>query len=192
MLRQPLEDGRVTIARSSQTVTFPAQFMMVGAMNPCPCGYFTDPRKACSCSPRQIRQYRSRISGPLLDRIDIHIDVPAVTYRHLAERSGGDTSDVIRKRVNACRAIQKERFAGSATRCNARMTSRQIRQHCVIDEESRRLMEMAVERLGLSARGSTKVLKVARTIADLAGEAEMQSHHVSEAIQYRSLDRRCI
>ena len=192
MLRQPLEDGRVTIARSSQTVTFPAQFMMVGAMNPCPCGYFTDPRKACSCSPRQIRQYRSRISGPLLDRIDIHIDVPAVTYRHLAERFGGDTSYVIRKRVNACRAIQKERFAGSATRCNARMTSKQIRQHCVIDEESRRLMEMAVERLGLSARGSTKVLKVARTIADLAGESHMQSHYVSEAIQYRSLDRRCI
>lgn len=189
VLRQPLEDGRVTITRSSVTATFPSRFMLVAAMNPCPCGYYTDPRRACRCTSQQIRQYRGRISGPLLDRIDIHIEVPAVRYREMVGKGHSEASARVRERVNLARAIQAGRFSGQGTLCNARMSARQLKALCPIDEESQKLMEMAMERLGLSARAYTRVLKVARTIADLAGEEDIRPPHVSEAIQYRSLDR---
>ena len=191
VLRQPLESGSITVSRSSASATYPARFMLVAAMNPCPCGYFTDSRRQCRCTPHQIRQYRAKISGPLLDRIDIHIEVPAVRYRELAGSGGGETSETIRKRVSEARAIQEKRFKTSL-QYNAGMTARQIRKHCVLDDESRRLIEMAVDRLGLSARAYTRILKVARTIADLDGEEEISQSHVSEAIQYRSLDRDAI
>jgi len=158
-------------------------------MNPCPCGYYTDHRRACRCTAQQIRQYRGRISGPLLDRIDIHIEVPAVRYREMVGKGHSEASAGIRERVNRARAIQAGRFAGQRTLCNARMSARQLKALCPIDEESQKLMEMAMERLGLSARAYTRVLKVARTIADLAGEENIRPPHVSEAIQYRSLDR---
>jgi len=191
VLRQPLEGGSITVSRSSASATFPARFMLVAAMNPCPCGYFTDSRRQCRCTPHQIRQYRAKISGPLLDRIDIHIEVPSVRYRELAGRDGGESSETIRDRVDGARDIQKERFRG-AVRCNAGMSNRQIKRWCALDEESRRLIEMAVDRLGLSARAYTRILKVARTIADLDGEDEIRHPHVSEAIQYRTLDRDAI
>ena len=192
VLRQPLEDGQVTITRSSLTATYPAKFMLVAAMNPCPCGYYTDPRKECRCTPRQIRQYQARISGPLLDRIDIHIDVPSIRYRDLAAESGGEASTSIRERVNRAKELQKKRFNNQTAMCNARMSNRQIKEFCQIDEDSERLIEMAVDRLGLSARAYTRILKVARTIADLEEEKNVHSYHISEAIQYRSLDRRMI
>ncbi|MBW2675589.1 MAG: YifB family Mg chelatase-like AAA ATPase, partial [Deltaproteobacteria bacterium] len=188
VLRQPLESGSITVSRSSASATYPARFMLVAAMNPCPCGYFTDSRRQCRCTPHQIRQYRAKISGPLLDRIDIHIEVPSVRYKELAQRNGGETSETIKGRVNGARDIQKERFKGAAA-CNAGMSNRQIKRWCILDEESRRLIEMAVDQLGLSARAYTRILKVARTIADLEGESEIRHPHVSEAIQYRTLDR---
>jgi len=192
VLRQPMEEGAVTIARSSVTITYPARFMMVGAMNPCPCGYFTDPRRACRCTTNQIRQYQTKISGPLLDRIDIHIDVPSVQYRHLNATSKGEPSATIKERVQEARRVQKQRFDDGGTSSNARMSNREIRQFCPLGSDSQRLLEMAMEKLGLSARAYTKVIKVARTIADLEGESHIESHHISEAIQYRSLDRRII
>jgi magnesium chelatase family protein len=191
-LRQPLEDGYVTIARSSVTATYPAAFMLVAAMNPCPCGYYGDRTRVCRCTPQQIRQYQSRISGPLMDRIDIHIEVPSVKYRDLAGRSDGESSADILRRVNGARGIQDGRFRGHDIRCNARMSDKQIKVFCQIDDESQRLIEMAVDRLGLSARAYTKILKVARTIADLDEEADIRSSHVAEAIQYRNLDRKMI
>jgi magnesium chelatase family protein len=191
-LRQPLEDGRVTITRSSQTATYPSRFMLVAAMNPCPCGYFGDRSRPCRCTPQQIRQYQGRISGPLLDRIDIHIEVPSVHYRDLTAQKTGEPSTAIKTRIEQARDIQKERFAGDGTLFNARMTDRQVRAACPIDEESRQLVEMAVDKLGLSARAHTRILKVARTIADLEGHPALLSSHVAEAIQYRSLDRRLI
>jgi len=191
VLRQPLESGSITVSRSSASATYPARFMLVAAMNPCPCGYFTDSRRQCRCTPHQIRQYRAKISGPLLDRIDIHIEVPSVRYKELAGRSGGETSETIKGRVDGARGIQKRRFRGAAV-CNAGMSNRQIKRWCPLDEESRRLIEMAVDRLGLSARAYTRILKVARTIADLEGEEEIRHPHISEAIQYRTLDRDAI
>ena len=191
VLRQPLESGSITVSRSLASVTYPARFMLVAAMNPCPCGYFTDSRRQCRCAPHQIRQYRAKISGPLLDRIDIHIEVPSVRYRELTGQSDGETSETIKRRVNRARDIQKGRFRG-ALLCNAGMSNRQIKSCCVLDEESRRLVEMAVDRLGLSARAYTRILKVARTIADLEGEESIRPSHVSEAIQYRTLDRDAI
>ncbi|MDO9515277.1 MAG: YifB family Mg chelatase-like AAA ATPase [Syntrophales bacterium] len=188
VLRQPLESGSITVSRSFASATYPARFMLVAAMNPCPCGYFTDSHRQCRCTPHQIRQYRAKISGPLLDRIDIHIEVPSVRYKELAQGDGGETSETIKGRVNGARDIQKGRFRGAAA-CNAGMSNRQIKKHCVLDEESRRLIEMAVDRLGLSARAYTRILKVSRTIADLEGEKEIRQPHVSEAIQYRTLDR---
>ena len=191
VLRQPLESGSITVSRSFASATYPARFMLAAAMNPCPCGYFTDSRRQCRCTPHQIRQYRAKISGPLLDRIDIHIEVPSVRYRELSKRSEGEASEAIKRRVNKARDIQKERFKGAAV-CNARMSNRQIKRWCAPDEDSRRLIEMAVDRLGLSARAYTRILKVARTIADLEGEEEIRQPHVSEAIQYRTLDRDAI
>ncbi|MCE5262536.1 MAG: YifB family Mg chelatase-like AAA ATPase [Deltaproteobacteria bacterium] len=191
-LRQPLEDGKVTITRSAQTATYPARFMLVAAMNPCPCGYLGDSRHPCRCTPQQIRQYQGRISGPLLDRIDIHVEVPSVRYRDLSAAEASEGSATIRARIEKARDIQKHRFPDSETLFNARMTDRQVRTACPIDEDSRQLIEMAVDRLGLSARAHSRILKVARTIADLEGDAELRSSHVAEAIQYRSLDRRLI
>lgn len=191
-LRQPLEDGTITITRSSVTASFPARFMLVAAMNPCPCGYFGDRVHTCRCSPQQIRQYQSKISGPLLDRIDLHIEVPSVKYRALSDKEVGETSEVVRKRVHKARDLQKKRFGSNTIFCNARMTEKQIRTLCQIDEESHKLIEMAIEKLGLSARAANRILKVSRTIADLENSKNIESAHVAEAIQYRSLDRSLI
>jgi magnesium chelatase family protein len=191
-LRQPLEDGHITITRSSTTATYPAQFMLVAAMNPCPCGYYGDQTRVCRCTPQQIRQYQARISGPLLDRIDIHIDVPSVRYRDLTAKSSGESSGAIKERIDRARFMQKKRFEGENTQFNARMSDKQIKVDCTIDEDSQKLIEMAIEKLGLSARAYTKVLKIARTIADIDEEEKIQSSHVAEAIQYRNLDRKMI
>jgi magnesium chelatase family protein len=189
VLRQPLEDLRITIARVMGTVTFPASLMLVAAMNPCPCGFYTDTQHECTCSPIMIQRYRSRISGPLLDRIDIHIEVPAVRYRDLVDRSQGESSSAIRERVNRARGLQLGRFRGGALYCNAQMGARELHAWCEVDSAGERLLELAVNRLGLSARAYTRILKVARTVADLDGGGPIQAHHLSEAIQYRSLDR---
>jgi magnesium chelatase family protein len=191
-LRQPLEEGSVTITRSSVTAKYPAEFMLVAAMNPCPCGYFGDPKRVCQCSPQQIRQYQTRISGPLMDRIDIHIDVPSVKYRDLTGRAAGESSVDMMKRVRKAREMQQKRFDGTNIRFNARMSDKQIKAHCIIDQDSQKLIEMAIDRLGLSARAYTKILKVARTIADLEEDEEIRSSHIAEAIQYRNLDRKMI
>ncbi|MCU0538334.1 MAG: YifB family Mg chelatase-like AAA ATPase [Desulfobacterales bacterium] len=189
VLRQPLEDRRVTISRAASALTYPASFMLVAAMNPCPCGYYGDRTHPCRCTAALIHRYRARISGPLLDRIDIHVDVPAVPYRELVEDAAAETSSVIRARVMAARGLQAARFARARIFCNAQMSSRHIRSFCAIDEASRRLLETAIDRLGLSARAFNRLLKIARTIADLAGAADIGVAHISEAIQYRSLDR---
>ena len=189
MIRQPLEDGKVTIARAVTSLTYPADFMLMAAMNPCPCGYYGDPLHECTCTIPQIQRYRSKISGPLMDRIDIHIEVPAVKYKDLTARDSGEPSRVLKERINEARKIQSQRFKGSKIHCNAQMTNRHIKKFCCIDDASQRLLEMAIDKLGLSARAYTRILKVARTIADLAGEEAISSAHISEAIQYRSLDR---
>jgi magnesium chelatase family protein len=189
VLRQPLEDGRVTIARAVTSLTYPARIMLVAAMNPCPCGFYSDPQHECTCTIPQIQRYRSRVSGPLLDRIDIHIEVPAVRYQDLAQWQEGEASLHIRERVKRARVIQHERFQGKRVFCNAQMTSRHLKRYCQIDQEGNRLLEMAMTKFGLSARGYTRILKVARTIADLEGGETIAPHHLSEAIQYRTLDR---
>jgi magnesium chelatase family protein len=189
VLRQPLEDMRVTISRAASALTYPANFMLVAAMNPCPCGYLGDPAHACRCTYPQIHRYRSRISGPLLDRIDIHVDVPAVPYKDLLQEARAEPSARIRERVSRAREVQAARFARTRIFCNAQMGSRHVRSHCRIDDASRRLLESAIEKLGLSARAFNRVLKIARTIADLEGTADIGALHISEAIQYRNLDR---
>jgi magnesium chelatase family protein len=189
VMRQPLEDGRVTITRSSITATYPAAVMLVAAMNPCPCGYFGDARRECRCTLPQIHRYRSKISGPLLDRIDIHIEVPSINYNHFTEKAPQESSAEIKKRVDHAVTIQKDRF-GNTVQCNARMTNKQIKKHCVPNGDCLSLIEMAVDKFGLSGRAITKILKVARTAADLEGAENIDARHVSEAIQYRSLDRR--
>jgi magnesium chelatase family protein len=192
VLRQPLEEERVTIARAATSLTYPARFMLIGAMNPCPCGYYADPNNECSCTVPQIQRYRSKISGPLMDRIDIHIEVPAVKYRDLASRDAGESSIEIKRRVNRARKIQLERFKGMKIYSNAQMTNRHIKKFCQIDETSQNLLELVIDKFGLSARAYTRILKVARTIADLEGQENIQSAHLSEAIQYRTLDRNLI
>ncbi len=189
VLRQPLEDGKVTIARASSSLTFPARFMLIGAMNPCPCGYFGDPHHECHCTPLMIQRYRSRISGPLMDRIDIHIEVPSVRYRELSEEAGGETSERIKDRICLARELQRGRFKHTRTYCNASMSPGQIARHCSISEEGHRLLENCVDRLGMSARAHSRILKVARTIADLEGSENINAAHLSEAVQYRTLDR---
>jgi magnesium chelatase family protein len=189
VLRQPLEDGVVTIARAAMSVTFPARLTLVGAMNPCPCGQRGHPEKVCSCTPLEVRKYLGRISGPLLDRIDLHVDVPAVQYRDLAAASPEESSASIRARGNVARAMQQQRYATDGLFCNAHMLPKHLRAYCRVDAGGRRLLEAAMGRLGLSARGYDRVLKVARTIADLAGAEAIGVEHVAEAIQYRSLDR---
>lgn len=190
VLRQPMEDGRVTISRASSSVTYPANFMLVGAMNPCPCGFLGDPKRECSCTSLQVQRYRSKISGPLMDRIDIHLEVPPVHFKDLAATEGGESSAEILSRVKAARRIQAERFQKMKIYTNAHMNSRQIRKFCTLDFQSGELLEQAMEKFGLSARAHSRILKIARTIADLTGSEEITSAHVAEAIQYRSLDRR--
>ncbi len=189
VLRQPLEDLQVTIARAASALTYPAGFMLVAAMNPCPCGHLGDAKRPCRCTPTQVHRYRSRISGPLLDRIDLHVDVPAVPHADLLDGRAAEPSAAIRRRVAAARRLQTARFGRTRVFCNARMTSRHVRAFCPLDGDSRRLLEAAIDRLGLSARAAHRVLKIARTIADLAGAAAIEAAHISEAIQYRSLDR---
>jgi len=189
-LREPLEESRVVISRASGTMVFPANFMLIAAMNPCPCGFYGDPKRECRCSPAMIQRYRNKISGPLLDRIDLHVDVPAVKYKEMAGDSTGETSGAVRRRVEEARAVQRRRFAGrDGLSCNARMAPKDLKEHCVLGEESQELLKMAMTELNLSARAYDRILKVARTIADLDHAPNIQSEHISEAIQYRSLDR---
>jgi magnesium chelatase family protein len=189
VMRQPLEDGQVTIARANISLTYPANFMLAAAMNPCPCGYYTDSRVECTCTPLQIQRYMSRISGPLLDRIDIHIEVPAVRYKELSKTSGGEPSADIRDRVIQARQMQLSRFQHRKIYSNAQMSTQDIRRYCAIDAGSSNLLQVAVGKFGLSARAYDRILKVSRTIADLEGRESISSAHIAEAIQYRSLDR---
>ena len=189
-LRQPLESGNVVIARAAHAVTFPARFMLIAAMNPCPCGYYGDSRRACICSGAQIHRYRTRVSGPLLDRIDIQIGVPSVTMRELSLDTEEESSAAIRQRVMAARAIQVERFKGRPFSANGQMAVRSVKKHCDVQGGARELLEHAVERFGLSARAYHRILKVSRTIADLEGKSGIDESHVAEAIQYRLLDKK--
>ena len=190
VMRQPLEDGTVTIARASMSLSFPARFMLAAAMNPCPCGYFNDKSRECTCTPPMIQRYVSKISGPLLDRIDIHIEVPAVKYKELRAPSSAEDSASVRQRVIAARNKQLERFEKEKkTYANAQMMPKMIRKHCAITADGEKLLENAITRLGLSARAHDRILKVARTIADLDGGSSIEPRHLSEAIQYRTLDR---
>jgi magnesium chelatase family protein len=181
----------VTLSRAAMSLTYPARFMLAAAMNPCPCGYLGDPLHACRCGPLAIERYRSRISGPLLDRIDIHLEVPAVAYGDLAGEQSGEPSAAIRSRVEQARAMQRTRFRDQrGVYANAHMSARDLRRHCRLSEPVESVLRQAVTRLSLSARAYHRVLKIARTIADLAGAADITTAHVSEAIQYRSLDRK--
>jgi magnesium chelatase family protein len=192
VLRQPLEDGVVTIARATTSLTFPAEFMLIASMNPCPCGYFgaNIPNHTCTCDSGAIVRYRNRVSGPLLDRIDIHVEVPTVAYADLAALPTGDSSATIRTRVNKAREIQHRRFAGKGIFNNSQMNSKMLREFCALDENSHALMQNAIDKMGYSARVFDRILKVARTIADLEGKQKIHSDHISEAIQYRTLDRK--
>lgn len=190
VMRQPLEDGKVTVSRSKMTLEFPANFMLAAAMNPCPCGFYSDPVKKCTCVENQIQKYMARISGPLLDRIDIHIQVPSVKYKDLSSDSKGEPSDTIRERVMKARHVQIRRFEGlKHIFTNADMGAREVRTYCKLDQSGSDLIKMAMNKLGLSARAYDRILKVGRTIADLEGEERILPQHISEAIQYRSLDR---
>jgi magnesium chelatase family protein len=190
-MRQPLEDRHVTIARASMSLTFPAAFMLAAAMNPCPCGYFNDKARECHCTPPIIQRYVAKISGPLLDRIDIHIEVPAVQYKELRGAAAIENSATIRARVLAARERQRQRFAAAKEKIfsNAQMGTRQIRAFCELSPEAEKLLERAMLQQGLTARAHDRILKVARTIADLEGAASLAVPHIAEAIQYRTLDR---
>jgi magnesium chelatase family protein len=189
VLRQPLESGAVTVSRAVATVTYPAQFDLVAAMNPCPCGFFGDTRHQCTCTPGMINRYRSRVSGPLMDRIDIHVEVPAVPYKELSNDYAGERSDTIRQRVIEARQRQLRRFKDDRIFGNGQMKTRHIKKYCKLSEDAHTLLDTAMQRLALSARAYSRILKVSRTIADLDAADTVQSHHVAEAIQYRTLDR---
>lgn len=190
VLRQPVEDGKVTVSRAAGTMTFPAQFMMIAAMNPCPCGHFGNPKRECRCSPAEVERYRRRISGPLLDRIDLHVEAPAVEFKHLSDNTPAESSAVIRERVLRARAIQARRLAGvRSAPVNARMTHSRIKKHCALDKQCLELLERAMNELNFSARAYDRILKVARTIADLADSETITGDHILEAIGYRTLDR---
>jgi len=189
VMRQPLEDGNITVSRAMGSINYPASFMLVAAMNPCVCGFLTDPQKECICTPLQIQRYRSKVSGPLLDRIDIQVEVPGLRYQELASKDAGESSDIIRRRVNQARAIQLQRFEKTKIHANAQMGTREIKRYCVVKDDAEKLLETAINKLGLSARAYSRVLKVGRTIADLAGAEGIEASHIAEAIQYRSLDR---
>ena len=188
LMRQPLEDGRVTISRASGAVTYPAEFMMVCAMNPCKCGWYGDPSGRCNCSNRAVEAYRSRISGPLLDRIDIVVEVPAVHFEDLRRRAEAEPSSEIKKRVDAARTVQQQRFADNGSMCNARMGPEEMRRYCNLSDDCAQLMKQAFDTMGLTARSYDRILKVARTIADLDGSCEIQVQHLAEAIQYRTVN----
>ena len=188
MLRQPLEDAQVTIARVSSSVSYPAEFMMVCAMNPCKCGWYGDSSGKCTCSESSVNAYRKRISGPLLDRIDIIVEVPAVDFNELRERKVAESSAAIKARVDAARRYQHNRFGQSSGMCNARMGPSELRYHCKLDEDSAELMRQAFDAFGLTARSYDRILKVARTIADLAGSENICVDHIAEAIQYRAVE----
>ena len=190
ILRQPLEDGVVMISRVNASFTYPARFQMVAAMNPCPCGFASDHIKTCSCTPQMIKRYLQRISGPLLDRIDIHIEVPRLKQEEMVGHGTGEPSKLIRERVRTARKLQQRRFAGMGIYCNAHMQARQIRQYCQITDEVKELLRAAIQQLGLSARAYDRILKLARTVADLAESPNIEVPHVAESIQYRSLDRK--
>ncbi len=189
VLRQPLEDRVVVVSRSSGKASFPCSFMLVAAMNPCPCGYLGDRSRECRCTPVQVQRYRSRISGPLLDRIDIQVEAPALSIAELRNEAPGECSAAIRARTQRAREVQARRFEGTAVRTNAEMSHALIRRHCLLDTRLGDLLQQAMERLRLSARAHDRILKVARTIADLAGEERIETPHLLEAIQYRNLDR---
>lgn len=191
VLRQPLEDREVTLGRAKAVLTFPADFVLIGSMNPCPCGYFSfEQDRPCTCNAHQVHRYRSKISGPLLDRIDLHVEVPRVDFGTLASKAKNESSATVRKRVNAARQIQSERFKGSPTLCNSTMSPADIRTFCELDSPSQELLRQSFDALGLSARAHDRILKVARTIADLVGEEKIGIVHIAEAIQYRTLDRK--
>lgn len=190
VLRQPLEDNHITLARAALSLSYPASFMLVGAMNPCPCGFFGDPNRSCSCSPSSVSKYRNRVSGPLMDRIDIHVEVPAVRYRELARTREGEPSQAMRQRVERAREVQRQRFERTPrVHCNSQMGPRLIRHFCVLSPEGHQLIASVIDRLGMSARAHDRILKVARTISDLAGSETIEVAHLAEAIQYRTLDR---
>lgn len=189
-LRQPLEDGKVTVSRVSGTVTYPSSILLVAAMNPCPCGYYGHPSKPCTCSQNAVHKYLNRISGPLLDRIDLHIEVPPVDYKSLADKSTGETSAQIRERVNKARRMQIERYNGTGITCNAHLTPSLLRKHCVMTDEASAYLNKSFDALGLSARAYDRILKVARTVADLAGNEVIQKENIGTAIRFRSLDRK--
>ncbi|MCM1545367.1 MAG: YifB family Mg chelatase-like AAA ATPase [Ruminococcus sp.] len=189
-MRQPIEDGQITIARVSGTLTYPCETMLVCAMNPCPCGYFGHPTRRCTCPNGAPAKYLSKVSGPLLDRLDIHIEVPQVDFKKLSDDEPGEKSSEIKKRVNAARQIQQKRFAGTSVTCNGKMTPAMTRQFCPLDEKSKAMLERSFDALGLSARAYDKILRVARTIADLDGSESIELEHITEAVQYRSLDRK--
>jgi len=189
VLRQPLEDRKVTVSRAAGTVVFPADVMLIAAMNPCRCGYFGNPNRECRCSPREVENYRNRISGPLLDRIDIHVEAPAVEFRELSSDERAEPSAAIRERVVAAREIQTQRFSGGKTRANAGMSHTQLKTHCKLDTAGTEMLRLAMTELQLSARAYDRILKVSRTIADLAKSAAINLEHIAEAIQYRALDR---
>ena len=190
VLRQPLEDGTVTISRVNGNYTYPCTVMFVASMNPCPCGYFGHTGHPCTCTASMVNKYLSRVSGPLLDRLDLHIEVPAVHFDELSSKASAESSETIKKRVDAARAIQNERLKGTGITCNAKMTPTLLQKHCQLDQSANRLLKAAFEKLGLSARAYDRVLKVARTIADLDHSAQIHAQHIAEAIQYRSLDRK--
>lgn len=189
VLRQPIENGEITVSRVASTVTYPARFMLIAAMNPCPCGFFTDPKNECHCTPHQIQRYLSKISGPLLDRIDLHLEVPRLTYEQLSQKRDGETSSEIRQRVNQARVMQKKRYEKDFVGFNAHLESKMLDKHCILDKNGVELLKTAILEIGLSARAYDKILKIARTIADLDSKENIEAGHISEAIGYRSLDR---
>jgi magnesium chelatase family protein len=190
VMRQPLEDRCVTISRAKFSIDYPAGFMLVAAMNPCPCGYYNHPEKECVCGPGIVQRYLNKISGPLLDRIDLHVEVTPVSFQELTSQAVSESSAEIRKRVEATRQVQRERYMEHAGMyCNAQMSAKDLKQHCSIDKQGHEMLETAMNRMGLSARAYDRILKVARTIADMDGHSSIALHHLAEAIQFRSLDR---
>jgi len=184
-----MEEGQITISRAQSTVTYPAEFMLIASMNPCPCGHLNDPNRECVCTPSQVQRYLGKISGPLMDRIDLHVEVTPVDFEDMSADRTGDSSATVRERVVEARSRQERRFAEAPAHCNAQMGAQAVQTHCDPDDAGTNLLRTASDRLGLSARGYTRILKVARTVADLEGTSRIRPEHVSEAIQYRSLDR---